>query len=228
MDFDRYFTNKELEATLHEWCQAFPKLAELCTIGESYEKHPIWLLTLTNQATGPEAAKPALWLDANIHATEIAGTTTALFIANALLSGYGTDERCTRLLDRSTFYIVPRINPDGAALAMAANPQYVRSGVRFYPWADKDDGLHPQDIDGDGRILQMRFPDPNGDWKVSSLDPRLLERRQPDDNGGTYYRLLPEGLIEDYDGYLHRNAHSQRAGRSYPQNCAARPEGITR
>ena len=28
-------------------------------------------------------------------------------------------------------------------------------------------GLFPQDINGDGKILQMRFQDPNGDWKVS-------------------------------------------------------------
>ncbi len=202
MDFNRYFTNEELERTLQEWCQAYPKLASLSAIGDSYEKRPIWLLTLTNQETGPDGEKPAVWLDANIHATEIAGTTTALYIAQALLSGYGNDERCTRLLDRSVYYIVPRVNPDGAALALAPKPRYIRSGVRMYPWEEKEEGLHPEDIDGDGRILQMRIPDPNGDWKVSSLDPRLLEKRPPDEQGGVYYRLLPEGLIEDYDGYL--------------------------
>jgi len=61
--------------------------------------------------------------------------------------------------------------------------------------------LHSQDIDGDGRILTMRLKDPNGDWKISSLDPRLMERRKPDELGGEYYRLLPEGYLEDYDGY---------------------------
>jgi murein tripeptide amidase MpaA len=29
-----------------------------------------------------------------------------------------------------------------------------------------------------------------------------MEKRAPNENGGTYYRLLPEGLLEDFDGYI--------------------------
>jgi murein tripeptide amidase MpaA len=206
MDFNHYFTNEELETTLKDWLQTYPELCSLGVIGESHEKRRIWLLTLTNLETGPDTEKPAVWLDANIHATEIAGTTTALLIAEHLLTGYGKDPRCTRLLDASVFYIVPRINPDGAALAMGPDPRYIRSGVRMYPWDQKEEGLHPQDIDGDGRILQMRIPDSNGDWKVSSLDSRLMEKRQPEEQDGTYFRLLTEGMVEDWDGYILRTA----------------------
>jgi MOSC domain-containing protein YiiM len=46
----------------------------------------------------------------------------------------------------------------------------------------------------------MRVPDPNGGWKVSPDEPRLLVRREPDEFGGQYYRILPEGRIEAYDG----------------------------
>ena len=201
MDFNRYFTNSELENTLKGWAQTYPTLLNLTILGESYEKRPIWLLTITNKANGLDIEKPAIWLDGNIHATEIAGTTTTLYIAYNLLNGYGKDDRITRILNTCTCYIAPRVNPDGAELALATNPRYIRSGVRPYPWEEKDDGLHQQDIDGDGRILQMRIVDPNGDWKISSLDNRLLEKRAPDEYGGTYYRLLPEGLIDDYDGY---------------------------
>ena len=55
-----------------------------------------------------------------------------------------------------TFYVVPRLNPDGAARAMAASPELLRSGTRPYPWDEPRLGLHAADIDGDGRILQMR------------------------------------------------------------------------
>jgi murein tripeptide amidase MpaA len=202
MDFNHYFTNPELETLLNGWAQSYPSLVSLTSIGESYEKRPIWLLTLTNQATGPDTDKPAVWIDANIHATEITGTTTALHIANSLLENYGKDPQATRLLDGCVYYIVPRVNPDGAALALADKPRYVRSGVRPYPWPEKDDGLHEEDIDGDGRQLQMRIQDPNGDWKISELDARLLQKRGPAEHGGVYYRLLPEGRVEDYDGYL--------------------------
>lgn len=208
MDFNRYFTNQELETALQEWSQAYPKLISLAELGKSYEERPIWLLTVTNQESGPDTDKPAVWIDANIHATEIAGTTTALKLIHTLLTEHGKDHDITRLLDTSVYYIVPRLNPDGAELAMDEIPQYVRSGVRPYPWDEKGEGLHSQDIDQDGRILQMRIQDPNGNWKISSLDPRLMERRGPDEHGGEYYRILPEGSLEEYDGYQIKLAKS--------------------
>ena len=202
MDFNHYFTNEELNHLLDEWVATYPDLIQVSSIGNSHEGRPIWLLTLTNRTTGSDMEKPAIWIDANIHATEITGTTSALYIVYHLLIGYGTDEQITRQLDQSVYYIVPRVNPDGAEWAMAPNPRYVRSGVRRYPWEEKDEGLFSQDINEDGKILQMRFQDPNGDWKISSLDPRMMEKRAPDEHGGTYYRLLSEGLVEDFDGYI--------------------------
>jgi murein tripeptide amidase MpaA len=217
MDFNRYFNNDELEQTVGEWAEAYPSLLQISSLGTSYEGREILLLTVTNQATGLDTEKPALWIDANIHATEIAGTTTALAVVHQLLSGYGTDEQATRLLDSSAFYIVPRLNPDGAAQTLADTPHLIRSGTRPYPFDEEAPGLHRQDMDGDGRVLQMRIPDPNGDWQVSDLDPRLMKRRGPDDQGGQYYRLFPEGRVHEYDGYLIQMARS-RQGLDFNRN----------
>lgn len=227
MDFFHYFSNDELESVLQDWQQAFPGLAHVTKIGESFEKRSIWLLTLTNQASGRDDDKPAVWLDANIHATELTGTTVTLYIAHQLLENYGKDERITRLLDQNTYYILPRINPDGAALAMAASPRFIRSGVRPYPYLDKQEGLHEEDIDHDERILQMRIPDPNGDWKVSTLDLRLMEKRGPDEYGGDYFRLLTEGMLEAFDGWNIKEARSLADldfNRNFPFEW--RPEGV--
>jgi murein tripeptide amidase MpaA len=226
MQFDRYFTNQEIESLLKTWADTYPKLTHLAAIGKSYEGNPIWMLTITNQETGSDLEKPAIWIDGNIHATEIAAATTGLYIAHSLLSGYGEDRKITRLLDTCTFYVIPRVNPDGAALAMAPTPRYLRSGVRPYPWEEKDEGLHPQDIDGDGRILQMRIQDPTGDWKISSLDARLMEKRKPDEHDSVYYRLLSEGMVEDYDGYIIKEARPTEGldfNRNFPFEW--RPEG---
>lgn len=229
MDFNCYFTNQELEDTLNEWITAYPDLISMEVIGHSHEGCSIWLLRVTNHKTGPDTEKPAVWIDANIHATEIAGTTTSMRLIYTLLSEYSKDDHITRLLDSSVYYIVPRVNPDGAELAMADIPQYVRSGVRPYPWEEKAEGLHSQDIDEDGRILTMRIPDPNGDWKISTLDPRLMERREMDEHGGQYFRLLPEGYLEDYDGYQFKVAHPHRGldfNRNFPVSW--RPESDQR
>jgi murein tripeptide amidase MpaA len=226
MDFAHYFPNEELEQVLQDWAQAYPGLVNLQKIGESYQKRSLWLLALTNKDTGPDGDKPAVWLDANIHAIELTGTTVTLNIANHLLEDYGKDERITHLLDTSAYYIMPRINPDGAALAMAATPHFVRSGVRPYPYNEKQDGLHEQDMDGDGRILQMRLPDSNGDWKISTLDPRLMEKRRLDDQGGSYYRLFSEGRLENFDGWTIKEAPPLEGldfNRNFPFEW--RPEG---
>ena len=43
----------------------------------------------------------------------------------------------------------------------------MRSSTRPYPYDEEEiEGLIVEDIDGDGRILQMRIPDPNGLWKA--------------------------------------------------------------
>lgn len=207
VELNRYFDNDTLEKVLKSWADQYPALVKLSQIGRSFKDKPIWLVTLTNQATGADAEKPAIWLDANIHATEIAGTTVILKVIDHFLSNYQNDPHLAQILDHCTLYLVPRINPDGAELAMSASPKYIRSGVRPYPFTDKDEGLHPMDIDGDGRILQMRIPDPNGDWKISTLDPRLMEKRSPTESGGVYYRLLTEGTIENFDGFTIKAAH---------------------
>lgn len=90
LDFNRYFTNEELQAVLAEWAQAYPALVQLGELGKSHEGKPIPLLTLTNTEIGADTDKAAIWIDANIHATEIAGTTVALHIAHTLLCGHGT------------------------------------------------------------------------------------------------------------------------------------------
>jgi murein tripeptide amidase MpaA len=229
MDFNTYFKNDELEATIKNWEKKYHSLLKVEEIGKSFEGRAIWILIITNQETGPDIEKPAVWIDANIHASEIAGTTTSLSLVYKLLSAYGKEESITQIMDSSVYYVVPRVNPDGAELAMVDIPQFVRSGVRPYPYQDKQEGLHSKDIDEDGRILTMRIKDPNGDWKISSLDSRLMERRQPDDVDGEFYRLLPEGYMEDFDGYMISMAQPHRSldfNRNFPLEW--RPESDQR
>lgn len=227
MPFDRFVKFPELTEILEGLAAEYPQLLALSSIGKSFEDRDIWLCTITNTETGPADEKPAIWIDANIHATELTGSTAALYLINKLVTQHGTDETVTRAVDTRTFYVVPRMGPDGAELAMAERPKYIRSSSRPYPRTDQQDGLIAQDMDGDGRILTMRIPDPNGTWKVSSADHRLLVAREPTEDGpGPYYRLLPEGEVQNYDGVTIRNApalHGLDMNRNYPVEW--RPEG---
>ncbi|MBH8566385.1 hypothetical protein I8748_30240 [Nostoc sp. CENA67] len=199
--FDKYYRYEDLTHILHSYAQEFPHLVHIESIGKSYESRDIWLLTVTNFALCSHQEKPALWVDGNIHATELAASSALLYLLQTLVKGYGTHADITRCLDTRTFYICPRVNPDGAELALAEKPKFIRSSTRPYPYDDeRNDGLVMEDIDGDGRILLMRIPDANGAWKICPTEPRLLVRREPTEIGGQYYRVLPEGKIENYDG----------------------------
>ncbi|MBP1466365.1 carboxypeptidase [Candidatus Chloroploca sp. M-50] len=225
IEFTSYLRPHDVEAALHAFAERYPTLCSLTSIGTSHEGRAIWCATLTNQATGPDLAKPAFWLDANIHATEVTGCMGALHVIQTVLSSYGTDARVTRLLDERALYVVPCLNPDGMEQALTS-PLYVRSGTRRYPYADERDGLYPVDLDGDGLILDMRIEDPDGSWKVSERDPRLMRRRDPDEFGGTYYRVYTEGLIRNYDGYELKLAPAVQGldfNRNFPFNWL--PEG---
>jgi|FLYN01.1.fsa_nt_gi murein tripeptide amidase MpaA len=234
--FDRYYRYDDLSRLLHEYAQEYPQYVQVESLGKSYEGRDIWLATVTNFSTGPAAEKPALWVDGNIHASEVSPSSACLYLLNKLVTAYGTDADITRCLDTRAFYICPRINPDGAEWALADRPKIIRSSTRPYPYDEEPlGGLVNEDVDGDGRMLMMRIPDPNGPWKQHPDEPRLLVRRDPAEVGADYYRLLPEGTIKDYDGIeirlqpkkegldLNRNfplewrqEHEQRGAGPYP------------
>ncbi len=200
--FNKFYRYTELTRLLKEYAREYPDLIRLESIGKSHEGRDVWLVTATSFKSGIAAEKPAFWVDGNIHASEVTASAAALYLIHSLVTKYRTDPNITRALDTRAFYIVPRVNPDGAEWALADQPKIIRSSTREYPFADDPiEGLvSGEDIDGDGRILQMRIEDPNGAWKVYPDDPRLMVRRDPIETGGKYYRILPEGLLKNYDG----------------------------
>src|SRR5262249_17792543 len=157
------------------------------------------LVTATNGDPGPAEEKRGVIVHAQIHSMEFAATTAALDLVDRLLQAHGTDPRVTLALDTRTFYVVPRVNPDGAEAGLA-DGRFRRSSVRPYPRDEPEDGLQREDVGGDGRVLFRRWPDPNGSWKPHPEDARLLVARSPDDVEGEFFRVLPEGTIRNWDG----------------------------
>jgi murein tripeptide amidase MpaA len=202
IQFNRFYRYEELTKLLQAYTREYPGLLKLESIGKSHEGRDVWLITATNVKSGSDSEKPAFWVDGNIHASEVTASSAALYLINALVTRYGNDENITRALDTRAFYIVPRVNPDGAEWALADKPKIIRSSTRPYPYdEDPIDGLVAQeDVDGDGRILHMRIEDPNGTWKAHPDDPRLMVRRDPIETDGKYYLILSEGQLKNYDG----------------------------
>lgn len=223
--FDTFYRHDALTDLLHAFAAARPGLASLASIGRSHEGRDIWVVTLTNRATGEPGDKPAFWADGNIHAAELTASTAVLYYLHQLLRlhGHDSDEgrRVTHLLDTRTVYLCPRLNPDGAELALADRPRHIRSGTRHYPFDEAPvDGLTVEDVDGDGRVLFMRVPDPHGSHKKCAADPRLMVPREPGEFGGEYYRVIPEGTLRAHDGVTIR-VNPDREGLDLNRNFPA-------
>lgn len=215
-----YLKYDEMVSFLRSWEERRPDLMELVSAGKSYANRDIWVAIITNKSTGNHSLKPAIYIDGNHHAGEVTGSAVCLYTVDYLLKNHGIDPEITRLLDFASFYIVPRVSPDGAELYLST-PYMLRSSVRPYPDEDPGEGLIPEDVDGDGLILQMRWVDPAGQWKVSDKDPRAMIPRKPGETGGTYYRMCTEGYFKHFDGVELKQARPRWGldlNRNYPGN----------
>lgn len=223
ISFSEYYTYDKLTNYLHEVANAYPNLASLSSVGKSWEGRDIWALCLTDTSTGPAEHKPAIYIDGNIHAGEVTAAMVCLYTIHYLVCNYDSDEEVTHLLKTRTFYILPRVNPDGAELYLTT-PYLLRSSVRPYPEGNIIDlpGLHPEDIDGNGHILQMRVrDDAKGEWRISERDFRLMLPRRPGERKGPFYRLFTEGFIKEHEGddfQFHRTPWGLDLNRNFPSN----------
>jgi hypothetical protein len=221
VSWDRYHTNAETIEIMRAFEALYPDLARAFSIGESIWGQDLMVMEITNTATGPAEEKPALYLDGGIHAQELTSSEVALYVMAYLLNGYGNDPQVTGLLDTRAFYIRPKFNPDGSDLVLDED-QWLRSTPR--PVDTNGDGIPdsdpPEDLDGDGRILQMLIPDPDGNRVRDAEDPRIVRPRRPDDEG-PFYRQVREGRDLNGDGIINSDGiGGSDMNRNFPYNWA--------
>lgn len=206
--WNRFYDFEEMEQILKDLAKAYPELLTLKSLGKSEQGRDMWLVILNNQETGEDTEKPAMYIDGNVHGNEVQATETVLYSIWYLTKSYGEVDQLTDLIDRTAFYFVPSINPDGRAewFANPNTPHSARTGQR--PTDNDYDGLldedGPEDLDGDGHITQMWKLDPNGRWRRNSLDPRIIER-VPEGEQGELTRLGSEGIDNDGDGRINED-----------------------
>jgi hypothetical protein len=202
-----YIDYDALTAQVHAWAEAFPDLCRVQSLGESSEGRALWHLTI---GPDPDRIRPAVWVDGNMHASELAGSSVALGMAEDALRLHLTPDDETaglrgmpaHLRDRLRsvlFYIFPRISPDGAECVLTTG-RYVRSAPRDRRASRQHARWIAADVDGDGLALLMRVQDPAGEYVEAAEVPGLLLPRRLEDPP-PYYRLYPEGTIENFDGH---------------------------
>lgn len=233
--FDRYYDADAIDAHLFRLAEAYPELCRVERIGTSTLGRPMLALVVNNRRTGDEGTKPAMYIDGAIHANEIQASETVLYTGWYLVSAYGSVPAVTDLVDRSTFYLLPMVNPDGRVewFTKPGTPNSSRTGLR--PTDDDGDGAAdedgPNDLDGDGSITQMWRKDPFGSHRRDPRDPDRMVPvpSEPKADGtreyGDWSPAGPEGIDDDGDGRINEDgAGGYDMNRNFPSGWE--PENI--
>src|SRR5687768_7908930 len=199
---NKYLDYSELTAVLSAWAQQHPQFVRLGAIGKSAEGRDVPILTIGPR---PDEQRPAVWVDGNMHASELAGSSVALAIAEEVIGihtgdpGRGADlpPHLREVLKETLFYVVPRISPDGAEAVMKQG-RYVRSSPVDARRHKGHAYWEAHDFDGNGRIGVMRQRCEDGELVDLPEYPGVMVPRTPEDPP-PYYRLYPEGRIANFD-----------------------------
>jgi hypothetical protein len=192
-----YLDTRALEQRFEKLSGAHRKLVNVGTLAKTSQKRTVWLVELGSGTSAERAKRPALLAIAGIEGNDLAGPSILAAWAEQFLTNNATRE----LLESTTIYLVPRVNPD-AAESFFKKPR-VEQAVNFRPVDDDHDGMidedGPEDLNGDGLITSMRVQEPEGDYILDPSDPRLLLKADRPKGEAGAWRLLTEGGDNDND-----------------------------
>jgi hypothetical protein len=171
---DYKILNKNLEKIKNEYPNLV-QLESLCTTAGGRN------VLLAKLGSGEVDTKPAVLLVAGVNGTDLAGTEIMMQFIQYCTKTYSLIDTVTDMLDHTTFYILPRVNPD-AAEAFFQRPVYARRLNDRPLDLDKDGNVNEDgydDINKDGLITQMRITESGGEWLEDNDFPGLLCKADP-------------------------------------------------
>jgi len=224
-----YHDYVSLTTALKQLARMNPKISKLASIGKSLKGRELWMLQISGVKGLSAQKKQALLICGNLEGDHVIGSEIALGIAKYLIEQYGKEEKATKVLDTRTFYIIPRLNPDGAELffnkILDEHPKNLKPRDEDYDWRVDEDG--PEDLNGDGLITLMRAKDKEGGWFIDDKDPRLMKKKEDSTPLNSLYKIFPEGIDNDEDGlYNEDGLGGFNINRNFPHNFGYKAKGL--
>ena len=197
-----YPNHQKLSEQLKRTAAAHGKVLRVTSLVETPGKRAVWLAELGTGTDDARRLRPAMLVVAGIEGNDLAGSVSALAWIEQLAAAYEKEEAIRKLLDSTTIYVLPRLNPD-AAERFFAKPRIERA-TSDLPVDDDHDGLvdedGPDDLDGDGLITWMRVADAEGEYILDTADPRVLLKADRSKGEKGAWKLFTEGRDDDHDG----------------------------
>ncbi|UCD84551.1 MAG: hypothetical protein JSU92_14990 [Deltaproteobacteria bacterium] len=108
-----YHSYSETSDELDDLVITYPDLAQVSSLGLTFEGRDIWALKISEDVSVDTDLKPDILVSGCHHAREWITVEVSLYIANYLLSQYYTDDEVKFLVDKAEIWVVPIVNPDG-------------------------------------------------------------------------------------------------------------------
>lgn len=196
-----YYDNNSLGRRLVSLAKENPGLVRVDSVARSMRKRKVWLIELGKGTKQDRQTRPAMLVVAGIEGNDLIGCTAAVTWVEFLVEQYQDDVEIAKLLQTTTIYIVPRLNPDAAEHFFARLKLETSSNLK--PVDDDHDGLFdedgPEDLNDDGLITWMRIEDPEGKYILDPKDDRLLLKADHLKSEVGTWRYLREGVDNDHD-----------------------------
>lgn len=205
---------------------ARPDRARVLTLGRSRGGREIAALRLADGE--PPKSRPAILVVGNVDGPDVFSSGVALAVAERFA---GEGEDVAAFLRETTLYVVPRANPDAAEARFATPRAEVEAtGASVDSDRDRRDGEDPpMDVNGDGLLTTMRWPDPAGEWIADPADPRAMAKANAAKGERGAYKLSIEGRDLDRDGRVAEDAPRDAiVNRNFPHDWKEHGEGSGR
>jgi hypothetical protein len=202
-----YLTYDELTKEAKALVSSYKDYAKLESIGKTAEGRDIWVITIAKAGAMPVAERPGLLVAANFEADHLIGSALSLEVARYLLSNSATDEAVKSSLNKHVYYIMPRLNADGAEMMFGKIKTGGKTNNVSFD-ADNDarmDEDGAEDLNNDGQITVMRVKDVNGLYCIDPEEPMLMKKADPAKGERGIYSLYPEGIDNDKDGFINED-----------------------
>ena len=210
-----YLDQDGLTDSLKKIAAAHPETVRVESLARSKEGRDVWMVSV-NFPAKDSPVKPSILVVGNLEADHLVGSQVALGLIEKLAGADG------KSLEGRTIYVVPRLNPDGAERLLKGAPRLdIRANLtsldRDRDGKQNEDG--PNDLDGDGLALSMRFKGDKATLVHDTKDSRILRKADTAKGEKPVYAESTEGIDDDGDGSIDEDpAGGVNLNRNWPHN----------